>query len=150
MPAASQAAARSCAPPAAMGAEVELDRVSTAQRDLPPEVIAIGETQERLCWIVPPSFTPTLLSIYNEMYSLPRIARGACAAVIGKVTETGRYVARHRGEIVMDVDLEFLTGGVRYSRPYVLPQVRSRDDRGARRRACGAFSRTANAPRFRC
>ena len=108
-----------------MGAQVDLDRVSTAQRDLPPEVIAIGETQERLCWIVPPSFTPTLLALYNEMYSLPRIARGACAAVIGKVTETGRYVARHHGEIVMDVDLEFLTGGVRYSREYVLPDVRA-------------------------
>jgi phosphoribosylformylglycinamidine synthase len=101
-----------------MGADVELDRVSTAQRDLPPEVIAIGETQERLCWIVPPSFTPTLLALYNEMYSLPRIARGACAAVIGKVTGTGRYVARHDGDMVMDVDLGFLTGGVRYSRPY--------------------------------
>ncbi|HWT04818.1 MAG TPA: phosphoribosylformylglycinamidine synthase subunit PurL [Xanthomonadales bacterium] len=107
-----------------MGAEIDLDRVSTAQPDLPPEVIAIGETQERLCWIVPPSFTPVLLALYNEMYSLPRIARGACAAVIGKVTETGRYVARHRGEVVMDVDLKFLTGGVRYSRPYVLPAVR--------------------------
>jgi phosphoribosylformylglycinamidine synthase II len=106
-----------------MGAEVELERVSTAQRDLPPEVIAIGETQERLCWIVPPSFTPTLLAIYNEMYSLPRIARGACAAIIGKVTDTRRYVARYRNETVMDVDLEFLTGGVRYSRPYVLPEI---------------------------
>jgi len=104
-----------------MGADVDLDRVSTAQRDLPPEVIAIGETQERLCWIVPPSFTPTLLALYNEMYSLPRIARGARAAIIGKVTETGRYVARHRGDVVMDVDLEFLTGGVRYSREYLLP-----------------------------
>ena len=104
-----------------MGAEVELDRVATAQRDLPPEVIAIGETQERLCWIVPQSFTPTLLEIYNEMYSLPRVARGACAAIIGKVTDTGRYVAKHHGETVMDVDLAFLTGGVRYSRPYVLP-----------------------------
>jgi phosphoribosylformylglycinamidine (FGAM) synthase-like enzyme len=106
-----------------VGAEVELERVSTAQRDLTPEVIAIGETQERLCWIVPPSFTPTLLAIYNEMYSLPRIARGACAAIIGKVTDTRRYVARYRNETVMDVDLEFLTGGVRYSRPYVLPEV---------------------------
>ncbi len=106
-----------------MGAEVELERVSTAQRDLPPEVIAIGETQERLCWIVPPSFTPLLLSIYNEIYGLPRIARGACAAVIGKVTETGRYVARHHGKTVMDVDLAFLTGGVRYAREYVLPAV---------------------------
>jgi phosphoribosylformylglycinamidine synthase len=106
-----------------MGAEVELDRVSTAQHDLPPEVIAIGETQERLCWIVPPSFTPALLAIYNEMYSLPRIARGACAAIIGKVTSTGRYVAKHRGETVMDVDLEFLTGGVRYRRNYALPLI---------------------------
>ena len=105
-----------------MGAEVELERVSTAQRDVPPEVIAIGETQERLCWIVPPSFTPQLLSIYNETFSLPRVARGACAAVIGKVTESGRYIARHYSTTVMDVDLAFLTGGVRYSRPYVLPE----------------------------
>jgi phosphoribosylformylglycinamidine synthase subunit PurL len=108
-----------------MGAEVELERVSTAQRDLPPEVIAIGETQERLCWIVPPSFTPLLLSIYNDMYGLPRIARGACAAVIGKVTNTGRYVAKHNGEVVIDVDLRFLTGGVRYVRQYVVPAVPS-------------------------
>jgi phosphoribosylformylglycinamidine synthase subunit PurL len=106
-----------------MGAEIELERVSTAQPDLPPEVIAIGETQERLCWIVPPSFTPLLLSIYNEMYALPRVARGACAAIIGKVTETGRYVAKYGGETVMDVDLEFLTGGVRYSRPYTIAEI---------------------------
>jgi phosphoribosylformylglycinamidine synthase subunit PurL len=106
-----------------MGAEVDLDLVVTGQKDLPPEVIAIGETQERLCWIVPPSFTPTLLSIYNDVYTLPRVARGACAAVIGKVTDSGRYVARHHGVTVMDVDLEFLTGGVRYARPYELPNV---------------------------
>jgi phosphoribosylformylglycinamidine synthase II len=128
-----------------MGAEVELDRVSTAQRDLPPEVIAIGETQERLCWIVPPSFTPALLSIYNEMYSLPRIARGACAAVIGKVTQTGRYVARHRGDVVMDVDLEFLTGGVRYSREYVLPS-REEESEDVRLEAAARIFREDDVP----
>jgi phosphoribosylformylglycinamidine synthase len=106
-----------------VGAEIELERVATAQRDLPPEVIAIGETQERLCWIVPAAFTPTLLEIYNDVYALPRVARGACAAAIGKVTEGSRYVARHQGETVMDVDLAFLTGGIRYERPYVLPHV---------------------------
>jgi phosphoribosylformylglycinamidine synthase subunit PurL len=128
-----------------MGAEVELDRVSTAQRDLPPEVIAIGETQERLCWIVPPSFTPTLLSIYNEMYSLPRIARGACAAVIGKVMESGRYIARHRGEVVMDVDLAFLTGGVRYSREYVLPKLEEESE-DVRLEAAARIFREDDAP----
>jgi phosphoribosylformylglycinamidine synthase subunit PurL len=103
-----------------VGAEVELDRVLVSQADLPPAVIAIGETQERLCWIVPPSFTPLLLDIYNDEFSLPRISRGAGAAIVGKVVEGSRYVAKHRGEIVMDVDLEFLTGGVRYNRPYTI------------------------------
>ena len=104
-----------------MGAEVELERVPTSQPDLPPEVIAIGETQERLCWIVPPSFTPVLLQLYNDVFSLPRVARGAAATIIGKVNASGRYVARYGGEVVMDVDLAFLTGGVRYERPYAYP-----------------------------
>ncbi|HEY5349461.1 MAG TPA: AIR synthase-related protein, partial [Candidatus Lustribacter sp.] len=103
-----------------VGAEVELDRIPVSQPDLPPAVIAIGETQERLCWIVPPSFTPLLLAIYNDEFSLPRIARAAAAAVVGKVVPGSRYVALFRGETVMDVDLEFLTGGVRYNRPYTI------------------------------
>jgi phosphoribosylformylglycinamidine synthase len=102
------------------GAHIDLDRAPTAQADLPAPVIAIGETQERLCWIVPPAFTPELLRIYNETFSLPLIARGACAAAIGTVTGTGRYVATYRGRIVMDVALDFLTEGVRYNRPYTI------------------------------
>ncbi len=102
------------------GAEVELDRVPVSQHDLPPAVIAIGETQERLCWVVPPSFTATLLAIYNEEFALPRISRGAAAAIVGKVVPGNRYVARYRNETVMDVDLDFLTGGVRYNRPYTI------------------------------
>jgi phosphoribosylformylglycinamidine synthase II len=112
------------------GARIELDRAPTAQPDLPAPVIAIGETQERLCWVVPPEFTPELLRIYNEAYALPNIASGACAAVIGTVTDTGRYVATHHGRVVMDVALDFLTDGVRYNRPYViaLPEAEPLDD----------------------
>ncbi len=102
------------------GAQIDLGRAPTAQPNLPAPVIAIGETQERLCWIVPPAFTPELLRIYNETFSLPAIARGACAAVIGTVTGTGRYVATHHGSVVMDVPLDFLTEGVRYNRPYTI------------------------------
>jgi phosphoribosylformylglycinamidine synthase len=102
------------------GADIDLDLAPVAQPDLPAPVIAIGETQERLCWIVPPAFTPVLLAIYNEEFALPRIARGACAAVIGTVTAGARYVARHRGAVVMDVPLAFLTDGVRYNRPYTI------------------------------
>ena len=102
------------------GARIDLDRAPVAQADLPAPVIAIGETQERLCWVVPPGFTPELLRIYNETFSLPVIARGACAAVIGTVTDTGRYVASHRGNVVVDLPLDFLTEGVRYNRPYTV------------------------------
>ncbi len=103
------------------GAIVDLDRCPTSQANLPPAVIAVGETQERLLWAVPPSFTPELLAIYNDEYSLPLVASGACAAVIGKVTADKTYVLRHGGDDVMRVDIDFLTGGIRYERPYVVP-----------------------------
>lgn len=95
------------------GAMIDLDDVSTSQENLPPAVIAIGETQERLTWIVPPEATAEVLRIYNDEFSLPEIARGACAAVIGCVSKTKRYVMRTGSEIVMDVDIDFLTGTIR-------------------------------------
>jgi phosphoribosylformylglycinamidine synthase II len=102
------------------GAIVDLDACPTSQPGLAPAVIAVGETQERLAWVVPPSFTAELLAIYNEEFSLPLIARGAQAAVIGKITAAKDYVLHHAGEEVMRVDIDFLTGGIRYDRPYEL------------------------------
>jgi phosphoribosylformylglycinamidine synthase II len=112
------------------GAVVDLDRAPTSQDGLPAAVIAVGETQERLTWVVPPDFTPTLLAIYNEEFSLPEIARGAQAAVIGTVTAERTYVLRHRGETVMDVPIDFLTGDIRYDRAVEAPR-----ERGARPRS---------------
>jgi phosphoribosylformylglycinamidine synthase len=100
------------------GAIVDLDRCPTSQAHLPPAVIAVGETQERLTWVVPPEFTPVLLAIYNEEFSLPQIARGACAAVIGTVTAERDYVLRFGGEEVLRVPIDFLLAGIRYDRPY--------------------------------
>ncbi len=34
------------------GAIIDLDDVNTAIENMPPQVIAVGETQERLCWIL--------------------------------------------------------------------------------------------------
>ena len=77
------------------------------------------------------------MRIYNDEFTLPRIAQGACAAVIGKVIEGGRYVARHRGSVVMDVPLNFLVDGVRYNRPYfvALPDPAPADFSSVRDRA---------------
>jgi phosphoribosylformylglycinamidine synthase len=108
------------------GACVDLDACPTSVEHLPPAVIAVGETQERLAWVVPEEFSPVLLAIYNDEFSLPAIARGAQAAVIGKVTAERDYVLRHGGDEVMRVDIDFLTCGIRYERPFELP---SKDER---------------------
>ncbi|HLI96074.1 MAG TPA: phosphoribosylformylglycinamidine synthase subunit PurL [Candidatus Baltobacteraceae bacterium] len=99
------------------GAIIDLDDVNTAIKHMAPEVIAVGETQERLCWVLPGDVTPEVLRIYNEEFSLPQIARGACATVIGAVQGEKRYVLRHGDEIVMDVPIDFLTGTIRDELP---------------------------------
>ncbi len=110
------------------GATIELDACPTSVADLPPAVIAVGETQERLCWVVPPDFTPELLAIYNDEFALPSIARGARAAVIGTVDDGSDYVLRYRGEEVMRVPIEFLTGGIRYDRACEMPALHAPSD----------------------
>jgi phosphoribosylformylglycinamidine synthase len=101
------------------GADINLDEVNVAIDGMPPEVIAVGETQERLLWVLPPNVTADVLRIYNEEFSLPQIAFNARAAVIGRLTNEKRYVLRHRGAIVMDVAIEFLTRRIESELPYV-------------------------------
>jgi phosphoribosylformylglycinamidine synthase II len=96
-----------------MGIEIDLGLVLLAQGGLPPEVIAVGETQERLVWVVPRAVTERVLKIYNEEFGLPLIAQGAGAYVIGHVTEPRDYVLRHQGIEVMRVPLPLLCGELR-------------------------------------
>jgi phosphoribosylformylglycinamidine synthase II len=109
------------------GAIIDLDRCPTSQPNLPPAVIAVGETQERLAWVVPPHFTSRLLEIYNDEYTLPEVAQGAQAAVIGHVAASKDYVLRWHGEEVMRVPIEFLTTGIRYERAFESPPVAQTD-----------------------
>ncbi|MDE2572573.1 MAG: phosphoribosylformylglycinamidine synthase subunit PurL [bacterium] len=100
-----------------MGAEIDLDAVHVSAADLPAEVIAVGETQERMLWAVPPGEpTELLLRIYNEEFGLPHVSRGARASVIGRVRSEPRYTMLHRGTVVVDVPVQVLTSGIRYER----------------------------------
>ena len=101
------------------GAELNLDEVNLAVDGMAPEVIAVGEAQERLLWALPPGVTADVLRIYNEEFTLPQVAHNARAGIVGRLTAEKRYILRHRGAIVMDVDIEFLTGTIRDELPYV-------------------------------
>lgn len=100
------------------GAQIDLDKVNVAVEGMPPEVIAVGETQERMLWAVPPDFVPELLRIYNQDFGLPDVAYNARATAIGEVTAAQQYVLRYRGGIVMDVENELLTGSIHDELPY--------------------------------
>ena len=101
---------------AGYGMDLDLDLLHKASEDLPPEVVACAETQERFMLICPPELTPRALKIYNEDWDLPNVYEGARASVVGKVTTDGRYITRYRGIVTCDISIEHLTRGIRYER----------------------------------
>ena len=105
------------------GVELDLDRVHVEEPDLPPEVILCAETQERYLWAVPPEFTPALLKVYNEDWDLPSICSGAGARVIGKVIREQVMRVHQRGQVVVDLPIDFVVEGIRYQRLSEPPRV---------------------------
>jgi len=97
------------------GMEINLDDMHKAA-DFPPEVLSIAETQERFLIISPPELRKNILKIYNEDWDLPNVYEGARASVVGKINTGDRFVVRYHGEVVCDVPIQHLTGGIRYQR----------------------------------
>lgn len=86
-----------------VGAEVELDRVPLKYAGLAAWEIWLSEAQERMVIAVPPDRLPALVERCT--------AAGVELADLGKFTGTGRLVVRHHGEVVLDLDTEFLHEG---------------------------------------
>ena len=98
------------------GAEINLNKVNTSMKDLPPFIIACSETQERFVWISPPEFTKTILKIYNQDFELSKISHEAKAVVVGKVTKNKNYTLTHNKQIVCDAPIDIITSGIKYKR----------------------------------
>jgi phosphoribosylformylglycinamidine synthase len=97
------------------GMEINLDEIHKAA-DFPPEVLCIAETQERFLIISPPKLRDQILRIYNQDWDLPNVYEGARASVVGSINTGDRFAVRYKGEVVCDVPIQHLTGGIRYSR----------------------------------
>lgn len=104
------------------GADVDLSRVHVSIPNLPPEVIACAETQERFCWICHPSLTQHIVRHYNEDWDLPGVAENARASVIGKVNGSGLYRLTHNGVTVCEARSRDITSGLLYNRPTKLSE----------------------------
>ncbi|MBI4129433.1 phosphoribosylformylglycinamidine synthase subunit PurL, partial [Candidatus Peregrinibacteria bacterium] len=109
------------------GAEINLDLVHTSIANLPPEVIACAETQERFCWMCRSTLTRHILHHYNAVWDLPHVAEGARASVIGRVTQGGLYRLTHGGHVVCEAPSVAIVKGLREDRP-TGPQERVREE----------------------
>ncbi len=109
-----------------LGIEVNLDLVPVSIHDLPSEVIACAETQERYGLAVPERISAEVLEIYNEKYEMPRLFPGAGATVIGTFTAEPFYRVLHRGREVANTPVEYITEGIIYDRnwePSPVPMI---------------------------
>ncbi len=99
-----------------LGIVVELDRVPVSIPDLPSEVIACAETQERYGLAIPERVAREVIAIYNERYELPRLFPGAGATLIGTFSSDPSYRVMHRGDEVANAPVSCITEGVVYRR----------------------------------
>jgi len=92
-----------------LGAEVHLERVPLKYEGLSYTEIWISEAQERMVLAVEPRRVEELLALFAS--------EDVEATVIGEFTNTKRLRLRYEGNLVSDLDMEFLHNGVpRYER----------------------------------
>jgi phosphoribosylformylglycinamidine synthase len=86
------------------GCHVQLDRVPLKYPGMAPWEIWISESQERMTLAIPKEKLREFMDLVQR--------REVEATVIGTFTDSGRCVVEYHGEIVMDVDLDFLHEGL--------------------------------------
>jgi len=99
------------------GAGVEIDVLNVPRREegMTPYEIMLSESQERMLMVVKQGAEDTVKKIFDK-WDLD-------AAVIGKVTDTGRVVIKEGSETVADLPAEALTEEApMYDRPYSEPK----------------------------
>ena len=103
---------------AGCGADVDLEKVPLKEPGLAPWEIWVSESQERMMCTCKPENVEKVLEIFDMWDVL--------ATPIAKTTDKRRTRLFWNGELIFDMDLEFLTGGPVYNRPYTLPKVSSK------------------------
>ncbi|MFB6070887.1 MAG: phosphoribosylformylglycinamidine synthase subunit PurL [Halanaeroarchaeum sp.] len=86
-----------------LGADIDLGSVHLRERGMNATEILLAESQERMAYEVRPENVDAVEGV-AERFDLG-------VAVIGEVTDTGRYVCRFEGETVVDVPATYVADG---------------------------------------
>ena len=95
------------------GARVNLEKVPLKVENMAPWEIWVSESQERMMFTVKPEDVDRVLA-RCEAWDVE-------AVPIGEVITEKRNIVRFNGVEILNLDLEFTTGGPVYNRPYNLP-----------------------------
>ncbi len=96
------------------GAMVNLEKVHLKVENMPPWEIWVSESQERMMFTVTPENVDKVLA-RCEAWDVE-------AVTIGEVISEKRNIVNYKGIEILNLDLEFTTGGPVYKRPYNLPE----------------------------
>jgi phosphoribosylformylglycinamidine synthase len=105
------------------GAIVELERIPLREDGMTPYEIMLSESQERMVFVTHPEDEDKLLEIFDK-YELPR-------AVIGTVTDTGRFEVTHNGETIADIPTGMLSDPPTIERECAIDHISAEDITGA-------------------
>jgi phosphoribosylformylglycinamidine synthase len=95
-----------------VGIELDLDRVPQREEAMTAYEMMLSESQERMLAILKPGREADGQRIFEKW--------GLDAATIGRTTDTGRIILKHRGEVVCDLPLGPLSDDAPlYDRPWV-------------------------------
>src|SRR5271155_3796073 len=99
-----------------VGIELDLDMVPQRETGMSAYEMMLSESQERMLAILKPGREHDGYRVFAKW--------GLDAAVIGRTTDTGHIVLRHKGEVVCDIPLGPLTEDAPlYHRPWVEPHA---------------------------
>ncbi|MBT5351732.1 MAG: phosphoribosylformylglycinamidine synthase subunit PurL [Rhodospirillales bacterium] len=95
-----------------MGVDLDLDNVPQREEGMTAYEMMLSESQERMLMVLEPGREDEARKIF-EKWELD-------FAVVGKLTDTGHMVLRHKGEIVADLPIDPLAeASPEYDRPWV-------------------------------
>src|SRR5215813_6612582 len=95
-----------------VGIELILDAVPQREPDMTAYEMMLSESQERMLMVLKPGREADAEAIFRKW--------GLDFAVIGRTTDTGRMVVRHKGEVAADLPVEELANSAPlYERPWV-------------------------------
>src|SRR5690606_7014696 len=98
---------------AGSGIELDLEHVPQRERAMTPYELMLSESQERMLMVVQRGREREALDVFAK-WDLD-------AAVVGRVTDTGRVVVRMNGVTYAELPAPLLAEGLTYERPMARP-----------------------------